>query len=161
MWFTSTLQRGFLDSHFSYTGGRQLQFPVTSSTSSAEHTLNLTPLVDTGDLGDAFSSPATNQPYPNFALLTVSLTYLQTLELLRLGWVPVDVRALFPVPICGRQDSIWSNFGSHQGLKEGRESHTKRCKRLFLSCLGLHPHVWVCCMSQFSAGLLTKARNNS
>lgn len=52
--------------------------------SSAEHTLNLTSLVDIGDLDDAFSSPATNQPYSNFALLTVSLTYLQAWELLGL-----------------------------------------------------------------------------
>lgn len=59
---------------------------------------------------------------------------------------------------------FWSNFGSQQGLKEGREiTHQEVPKAIFTlsgftpTCVGLL--VW--CMSQFSAGLLTKARNNS
>lgn len=56
--------------------------------SSAPYTLYLTLVLETVDLGDAVSIPATNQSYPSFALPTVSPSYLQVSELLGLrGWL--------------------------------------------------------------------------
>ena len=127
--------------------------------SSAECTLDLIPLVDIGDLNDAFSSPATNHPYPNFALLSVSLTYLQASVLLGLGGVLTEVPCSQSPFVVGK--TVFGQIFVLDGLKDSRKSHTKRYKRLFIPCLCLQPHVWGCCMSRVSAGLLIKGTTHN